>query len=497
MAGGGPYVVGIDSSTQSVKAIAWTRAGTPAAEGRVPLAILQPRPDWAEQDADTWWEAACAALRAVTAQIDPQRIEGIAISNQRETMVLCGEDGAPLAPATLWLDSRANPEKAALVEVFGAETLHRISGKPVDVIPCLYRLSWFRRHEAALLERSAKILDVQGFLLWRLTGRPAASWTSADPFGLFDIAEKRWSPPLLDHLAIRRDQLPEALPPATQAGTVTSAAAAASGLRPGTPVFLAGGDGHCAGLGSNAARPGTAYLNLGTAVVGGLWSPTPELSRYWRTLTSPTGEGYFLESCQRGGSFFLNWFIDNFAGGRADPAVFAKLDEKAARLPVGSDGVTVCPYLLGCMDPHWDGAARATFTGLGPDHTAAHLYRAALEAITLEFARGLAAMRATGREAERVVAIGGGAGNPVWVKMVADATGTPVCRGLSDEASALGAGISAAVGAGWFTDFADAADTMTKVAGRTEPDTAAASAWAELSVRQARVYLDNAGTARD
>ncbi|MGL6210613.1 MAG: FGGY-family carbohydrate kinase, partial [Paracoccaceae bacterium] len=212
---------------------------------------------------------------------------------------------------------------------------------------------------------------------------------------------------------------------------------------------------------------------------------------YWRTLISPTGKGYLLEAVQRGGAFFVNWFVDNFAGGRRDPEVFARLEAQAATIPVGSDGVTVCTYILGCMDPHWDGEATASFTGMTAAHTTAHLFRASLEAITLEFARALTAMRSEGLDPQHILAIGGGAANQVWLRMIADATGLPVIRSLSNEASALGAGISAAVGAGWFDGFQQAVNAMTRTAGRIEPDQTARMAWNDLSARQARVYMNN------
>ena len=485
------YVIGIDSSTQSVKAIAWDRQGTPCATGRAPLDICQPAPLIAEQHAPDWWAATVTALRAVLAEIDPAAVDGIAISNQRETMVLLGDDGVPLAPATLWLDTRAVATVKLLADEVGAQTLHRISGKPVDVVPCIYRLRWMRQHAPDLLDSAAMIVDVHGYLTRKLTGTAAASWTSADPFGIFDIAAKCWSRPLLDHLRIPVDKLPAAYAPGHGIGTITPQAAQQTGLRPGTPVFTAGGDGHCAGLGVGAIAPGVVYLNLGTAVVGGMWSSDPDISPYWRTLISPTGTGYLFESVQRGGAFFVNWVVDTFAGGRRDPDVFARLEAQAAQIPVGSDGVTVCSYIVGCMDPHWDGEATASFTGLTPAHTTAHLFRASLEAITLEFARALQAMRREGLSPQHILAIGGGAANQSWLKMIADATGLPVIRSLSNEASALGAGISAAVGAGWFGGFQAAVDAMTRTAGRIDPDPGARAAWDALSQRQAQVYLNN------
>lgn len=484
------YVIGIDSSTQSVKAIVWAKDGTAVAEGRAPLDILQPDAMRAEQNAEDWWRSAVTAIRQVTGTVDPALIDGIAISNQRETMALVDADGKPLAPATLWLDRRAAEITKVMAAEIGDHEMHRISGKPVDCIPCVYRLRWYREYMPELLDSAAGIVDVHGFLTRRLTGTSAATWTSADPFGILDIHEKQWSRTILDHLKIPTTKLPRLLRPGERVGAVIETAAAETGLKAGTPVFAGGGDGQCAGLGVGAIKPGVVYLNLGTAVVGGVWSPTAEISNAWRTLVSPTGDGYILESVQRAGAFFVNWFVDNFAGGRSE-ATFRRLEEAGLKMPVGSEGVTVCSHLMGCLDPYWDIESTATFTGLGPQHTQAHLYRAGLEAITLEFARALKLMRAAGLSLEQILVIGGGADSRLWLKIVADSTGLPVVRSLSNEASALGAGISAAVGSGWFPSFDTAVGAMTRVAERIEPDLSAAPQWEALSRKQAAVYFAN------
>lgn len=481
-------VIGLDSSTQSAKAVAWTREGEAVAEGRAPIPMASPRPGWAEQDPEDWWRAACAALREALSQIDPGRVAALAVSNQRETVAFVDADFRPVRPAMVWLDERALGELPLMAADFGADRLHAITGKPLDITPVVFRLAWMRRHEPEALDRTARILDVHGYLTGRLTGRAAASWTSADPFGVLDIAAKAWSAPILRHLGLDADRFAVLTPPGATIGAVTGAAAAETGLAAGTPVCAAGGDGQCAGLGVNAVRPGVIYLNLGTAIITGAWSESPRIGRFWRTMTSPTGVGYFLEGCQRGGAFFVNWFLDAFAGGRDDPAVFDRLESAAAALPVGSEGATVCPYITGVMDPHWDPTARAAFTGLAPHHGVGHLYRACLEALTLESARCVAAMAANGLAPERIMAVGGGANSALWTRMIADATGLPLTKSASLEASALGAGMSAAVGAGWFPDFDAATAAMSREGETIRPDPAARDAWTRLSERQAAAY---------
>ncbi|MEM9047459.1 MAG: FGGY family carbohydrate kinase [Pseudomonadota bacterium] len=484
-------VIGLDSSTQSTKAIAWSRAGEAVAEGRAPIALSTPRPGWVEQDPLAWWAAAVAALRAVCETVDPARIAGIAISNQRETVAFVDADLEPLRPAIVWLDERAATEIDPLSDAFGAQNLHAINGKPPDVTPVLYRLAWMRRHERAILERSQRILDVHGVLTGRLTGNPVASWTSADPFGVLDIAQRSWSAPILDHLGLSAGQFGTLAAPGTPVGRVTASAGSETGLRAGTPVFAAGGDGQCAGLGVDAARAGTVYLNLGTALITGIWSAEPRIARSWRTMTSPTGQGYFLEGCLRAGTFFVDWVVTRFGGltGSEDAAAaHRRLETEAAGIPLGAEGLTVCPYLSGVMDPHWDPGARAAFLGLSPAHGVAHLYRAALEALAAESARVVAAMRAAGLAPQRIRAIGGGARNALWVQMFADATGLPVELSDTVEASALGAAISAAVGLGWYDGFDRAATAMARSQREVAPDRALAAGWAALLDRQAAAY---------
>ena len=481
-------VIGLDSSTQSTKAIAWTRDGAAAGEGRAPVSMSSPASGWAEQDPEEWWTAARAALRDLVQDVDVSQCAGLAISNQRETVAFLDPGLRPVRPAIVWLDERSRDRIAPLTAAIGADVLHRISGKPPDITPTIYRLDWLRANEPETLDGTAHVLDAHGYLTGRLTGTPWASSTSADPFGIFDINEGAWSQPLLDHLGISLRQLPRVAPPGSEIGTVSEEAAAATGLPAGLPVYAGGGDGQCAGLGVNAVAPGKVYLNLGTALITGAWSPDPRLSKAWRTMTSPTGDGYFLEGGQRAGAYLVNWFVDTYAGGRDDTAVFDRLEAQAAALPVGAEGVLFSPHLSGCMDPHWDPDARASFVGLGPHHSIGHLYRAMLEAMTLESARCIAAMRAEGLGPERLLAVGGGAASALWTRMFVDAAGLPLTRSESLEASALGAGMSAAVGAGWYPDFATAAAAMSREGETIQPDPATAEAWRQLSERQAQAY---------
>ncbi|MDZ5700128.1 xylulokinase [Chelativorans sp. M5D2P16] len=461
-------VIGLDSSTQSVKAIAWRPDGSAAGEGRAPIPISQEGLDCFEQDPRDWWRATVTALKALLDQVDAARLEGLAVSNQRETMGFFDAQGEATHPAILWLDGRTRGEVDEFSRSFGAEEIHRISGRPPDVTPSFYRVIWLRRNRPEAFARTACFADVQAYLVRQFCGGWfRTSWSSADPSGMFDLVEKRWSPALLDAIGIAAGRLPEAHAPGAELGRVTEAAARETGLPAGLPVFAGGGDGQCAGLGTGCTRPNRAYVNLGTAVVSGIWTDTYRYDPAWRTEIAAHGEGYILENCLRSGSYLVDWFVKQFVAGRSTSAdLFAELEEEALKLPIGSGGVMVQPYWSGVMDPYWDTKARGVIVGLGTGHKPVHIHRAIIEGITLDLVMGTEASEAaSGQTADHYLAIGGGANSKLWRQMLADASGKPVHVSDTVEASALGAGMIAAAGAGWYTTICDAADGM---AGRTQ-----------------------------
>ena len=174
------------------------------------------------------------ATASFAARSIPRRIAGLAISNQRETFAAFDAAGEPLRPGMVWLDDRAQPQVRAFGETFGGERAHAINGKPLDVIPCLFRILWMREHEPEIFARTHKFADVHAFLSFRLTGRWVASTASADPTGLLDIRTFDWSDEILDAAGVARAQLPSLARPGEWIGEVTGAAAAETGLPAGS-----------------------------------------------------------------------------------------------------------------------------------------------------------------------------------------------------------------------------------------------------------------------
>lgn len=489
-------VVGIDSSTQSSKAIAWTKSGELVAEGRSPIELHNPRLYWFEQNSRDWWDSCRVALQQLTTRVKPERIAGISISNQRETVAFVNHDAEDVRPAIVWLDERSRKQVDELASRIGADVIHELTGRPVDITPVLYRLVWLKENEPEAFGLTRLFTDVQAYLVYHLSGQWKTGWFSADPMGYFDIRKKEYSPTLLNYLGLPPTRFPEPFAPGTKIGSVTKQAARLTGLLPETAIFAGGGDGQCAALGTNCITSDQAYINLGTAVVSGVWSPQCLNKKAWRTEISPTGEGYILETCLRSGAFLINWFVDQFLpGNRSDKDFFNKLEQQAQDIPIGSDGLITLPYWSGVMNPHWNPNGRGCFIGLSGGHTPAHLYRSILEGMCLDQAQATTGVeKEAGLRVKRFIAIGGGASSQLWTRMLADSTGKDVAISDTVEASALGAATIAAYGAGWFESFNEAAAAMSGKTKLVKPDPKTRPTWDKLLEIYGRLFPDNEET---
>jgi xylulokinase len=233
-------------------------------------------------------------------------------------------------------------------------------------------------------------------------------------------------------------------------------------------------------------------------VVSGAWSPEYRYDRAWRTLLAAQGDGYVFEGVLRTGAFLVNWFVDQFVPeGRKDARVFDRLEAAAREIPIGCDGLMIQPYWSGVMDPYWDVSARGVTFGQSGSHKPAHFYRSILEVITLEQVMRTKAMEvASGQDIDHYIAIGGGAKSPLWRQMLADASGKRVLISDTVEASALGAGMTAAFGAGWFSSIAEAAHEMSGDTQVIEPEARAGELYGVLQEIYEDLYDACAGINR-
>lgn len=461
-------VIGIDSSTTATKAIAFDARGRAVAEGRAPVPLSNPKPGWFEQEVSDWTGALAKALKQVTRKAGAARIAAVAIANQRESFAQFDGRGKALRPGTLWLDERARAEVKELLAELGGD-IHRISGKPADVTPCLYRCRWLSTHMPKLWARTEKTAEVHGVLTHFLTGQWATSISSADPMGLIDIKAYDWSDTLLKAARLRREQLPRLHPSGGVMGEVSPGAAKLTGLKPGTPVVAGGGDGQCAGTGANIFIPGRAYVNLGTAAVSGSYGRSYAIDTAFRSLVAVGEEGFSFETAIRTGTFLVNWMVERMfnVNPARNPQIFAALEAEARASPIGAHGLVLVPYWSGCMTPYWDSSARGVIAGFSGNHSRGDVYRALLEGVALEQAMMTNKVAEATAPITHYAAVGGGSRSDLWCQILADASGREVKRLDTAEASALGAAMAASKGAGWYKTVAQASAAMSGKPSRT------------------------------
>lgn len=481
-------VVGVDCSTTAAKAVVWNPRGHAVAEGRASFETSSPHQGWHEQNVEDWWSAVRTAVRRAAQSTDARRIAALSITHQRESFACVTEDGRPLRPAILWLDTRAVAEVAE----HGTPEVHRTTGKPPNPTPSWYKLLWLRRHEPATLARTERVVDVAAYLVHRLTGRWRTSWASADPLGVVDMRTFDYDDDLLAAVGLTRGQLPELHAPGAVLGEIAPALADDLGLPPGLPVVAGAGDGQAAGLGTGTVEPGTAYLNLGSGIISGTYSEAYETGVEFRVMTGAVPRSYVYETFIGGGTHNISWFVEKFSG--VDTQALGLnltaeqiLETAAAQLPPGADGLLVLPYWTGALTPYWDPNARGTLVGLTGRHGKAHVYRALLEGLAFEqrlLTDGAEARLST--PLERIVVLGGGSRSAVWCQIIADVLGRPLVVAREAESTCLGAGMLAAAAVGLHPDVVAAARAMSDTGTEYRPDPDRAATYDRLH----RVYCD-------
>jgi len=452
------HVIGIDTSTTATKAVLIDEAGGVVGIGVAEYDYQVPQPLWSEQDPRLWWDGTVEAIQAVLAStgVDGADVVAIGLTGQMHGLVLLDEHDAVLRPAILWNDQRTAHACDEIRETLGLERLIAITGN--DALPGFTapKLVWVRDHEPDVWARAAHVLLPKDYVRLRLTGDHAIDKADGAGTILFDLAARDWSDEVLAALRIDRRWMPPTFEGPVVTGTVTGVAAAATGLRAGTPVVAGGGDQSANAVGVGAVAPGVVALSLGTSGVVFATTDAP--------LRDPAGQvhafchavpgRWHMMTVMLSAAGSLRWFRDALA----PDVAFGDLATAAGEVAAGSDGLLFLPYLTGERSPHPDPLARGAFVGLTVGHDRRHLTRAVLEGVAFGLRDGLDQMIGAGMPRPvQVRASGGGIASPVWRQILADVLAVEIATPSTTEGAAYGAGLLGAVGAGWFATVEAAA----------------------------------------
>ena len=470
------YFLGIDVSTTATKAVLVDEAGRVAATALSTYDLSIPRPLWAEQDPRLWWQAAQKSLREALAQVDaaPEQVRAVGLTGQMHGLVLLDQGGEVLRPAILWNDQRSAAQCQAMRERLGLAELVRITGN--DAFPGFTapKLLWVRENEPEIYARVRQVLLPKDYLRYRLTGDYATDRAGAGGTLMLDLETRDWSGELLDAFDIPHGWLPPTHEGTEVTGRISADAAELTGLAAGTPVVGGGGDQAAGAVGVGAVKPGVVSMVLGTSGVVFASSDAPLVEERGSLHAFPHAVPgrWHVMGVMLSAAGSLQWFRDSLFSGLSPGVTFAQLDDEAAEVPLGSEGLLFLPYLSGDRTPHADPEARGAFLGLTLAHRRGHMTRAVLEGVAFGLADNLALMRSVGISGVKEVRVaGGGAKSALWRGILADILGVDLITVDAPEGAAFGAALLAAVGVGAWPSVEDACDAAVELGGVTSPDT--------------------------
>jgi FGGY-family pentulose kinase len=491
---GGPYVLGLDGGTEGVRAAIFDAAGRLVVFARAPYATSHPHQGWAEQDPNHWWRATVAATRQALHEggVDPSSVVALSAACTSCSVVASEISGAPLRSALIWMDVRAAAE-ASRIAATGDPALKYSGYTKTSAEWLLSKALWLADHDAETYRRAERITEYVDWLGHQLTGEWAASINTASIRAYYDREAGGWPDSLFE--AVGLPDLSSKLPSrivdmGDQLGVLSASAAEDMGLRAGIPVAEGGADAFVAMVGLDVLAPGRVALITGSSHLQLAQTSTPTYAPgMFGAYTDAVVPGqYTIEGGQVSTGSVVKWLVELATGSHfgegamSTESAYTQLEWEALQIGPGSDGVMALDFWQGNRTPYVDAEARGMIWGLSLGHSAAHLYRAVIEAICYGTENVFRTFRDNGHPLAEIVACGGALNSALWMQIHADVSNLPISITAVPEAVSLGSAILAAVAGGLHPSVPRAAEAMVSVVRRVDPDADAHEAY--------RFYVD-------
>lgn len=486
--------VGIDIGTSSVRAVAVDMAGRTLAAGQCEYDIIKPKLNQAEQNMEMMWDATVQAVRQMLEGNGglKESIKGIGYSGQMHGLVMLDKSGKPIRNAIIWADQRTAEEIARIYETVPKEEFGAVYCNRLSTGFALTSLMWVREHEPENYEKIDKIMCPKDYIRYRMCGELGTDASDASSTGMWDMKKRTWAYDILKKLDIPFSFLPESREAYERAGEVTAECAGLTGLKEGTAIAYGGGDSLMMELGNGMIKNGFMASTIGTAchLTCALDAPLYDPGLRTNTWCHASERLWSIMGAHLSGGVALKWLKNNIL----EMGTFDEMNEYAAKVPEGSEGLLFLPYLNGERTPHNDPDAKAVYLGMTLKHTKAHMIRSTMEGIVYSMKESMAILESLGIRADRVIASGGGAKSPLFRQIQADMYNCPVYTNREKEQASLGAAISAAVGCGYFADYEEACAGMVRLNEEvTEPAPEHVKIYDEEFLRFREIYKANKG----
>lgn len=496
------YVIGVDGGTESFRAGVFDIAtGACAGFGTCANETRYPGAGGAEQRAEDWDNALVRAIQEAVARsgVPAEQISAVGVDGTTCTLAFLDGNGVPLRPAILWMDVRAAQE-AAEVGALSDPALRYTGGGPVSAEWFLPKVLWIKRHEPRVFSRTRIILEETDWIAYRLTGEATLNINTITARWFYNSRTGGWPRSLYAAAGLDDvfDRIPSRIVRVGEVvGGLSREMASRTGLTAGIPVGGGASDAYMSLAGVNVVTPGKIALITGSSQLqmGLSEKPVsiPGLFGSFPDALIPDLE--ILEAGQVSTGSVLRWFVTQFAGTgvsreaeRSGRSTYEAFDELAREIPPGSEGLVVLEHWQGNRTPWTDPKSRGVIRGLTLGHTAAHIYRAIMEAAAYGARIILDLMEKGGVSFEEIVACGGATKSAIWMQIISDVTGKPILVTEEPQAACLGSGIAAAVAAGSYPDLPTAAGRMVRTALTYSPVSERTEMYGEYVRQYAATY---------
>ena len=420
------YTLGVDIGTFETKGVLVDTVGVVVATAYNPHEMIIPQSGWAEHrpEAD-WWDDFVKVTKELMAMsgCTAEDIKAVACSAIGPCMLPVDTSGAPLMNGVLYgVDTRAMSQVDALTARIGEDTVLERCGNALSSQSVGPKILWLKEQRPEIYAETAKILTSTSFLVYRLTGQYVIDHYTAASFSpVYDVETQDWCFDLAPEIATPK-MLPRLLWSSEFAGHVTEEAAAATGLAIGTPVTAGTIDAAAEALSVGVGSPGDMMMMYGSTIfIITLTQDRVRDGRLWYAPWLFPGQHASMAGLATSGTL-THWFRDQFARDLPRDAAFATLAAEADKVPPGSEGLLFLPYFSGERTPIHDPLAKGAFFGMNLTHTRGHMYRALIEGIAFGTAHVVETYRDVGVELTRILAVGGGTKNALWLQATSDAS---------------------------------------------------------------------------
>lgn len=473
------FLLAIDIGTTTVKAGVFSVDGKCIGIAHQGYDLDTPAVDQVEIDAEIYWEATINVVRKALDQghIPNNKIAGIGVSSQGETLVAVDKNGIPIYPAIVWLDKRAQ-KQAQELELQLGETVYAHTGIPeINPTWTACKIAWLKENHPDVYNKVDKFLLVQDFIIHRLTGQFITEGSISCTTMLFDIVSRCWWEDAYKAIGLSPTRLAKISNPGEIAGKLTDKAAATLGLSSGTPVVLGGMDQAVGAVGAGNIMPEMVSETTGGALAIQVTLTRPDIDPTQQVpvyLHSVPDRYLFVPVCDTGG-MALQWFKDVFGTVEEELAakegknVYELLTDMAGEVPAGCEGLIMLPHLMGAFSPEYNSRARGSFVGFTLYHKKNHFTRAVLEAVAFMLRRNLELIQESGIEIKEIRSTGGGAASQLWRQIKADVCQIPVVTLQNNDTALLGDAILAAIAVGLYASPEEAVQQMVSPAQKLLP----------------------------